>query len=114
MSDFIKIYEHRKKREHRAFNALEVAMEWVQRQDSVDPIQLLRLKRLRNMAAEKRMSSLMQKTKEFLVPIRMFSFNVYRAMYVPFDNFHAYFYIYIIVQILLKKNTFKSAICNLC
>ena len=29
MSDFIQIYEHRKKREHRAFNALEVVMEWV-------------------------------------------------------------------------------------
>ena len=46
MSDFIKIYERRKKREHRAFNALEVAKKWVQWQDSVEPIQLLPLKRL--------------------------------------------------------------------
>ena len=36
-----------------AFNALEVAMEWVQRQDSVDRIQLLHLKRLRDVAVEK-------------------------------------------------------------
>ena len=57
VSDFIKIYEHRKKQEHRAFNALEVAIEWVQLQDSTDPIQLLHLKRLRDMVAEKRMSS---------------------------------------------------------
>ena len=35
MSYFIKTYEHRKKREHRAFNVLEVAIEWVQRQDSI-------------------------------------------------------------------------------
>ena len=34
-------------------------------------------------------------SKEFLFPIRMFSFNVYRAMYVTFDNFHAYFSLYI-------------------
>ena len=47
MSDFIKIYEHRKKREHRAFNALEVAMERVQRQDLVDPIQLPHLKMIK-------------------------------------------------------------------
>ena len=53
MSDFIKIYEHRKKKERREFNELEVAMEWIQWQDSIDPIQLLHLKRLRNMAAEK-------------------------------------------------------------
>ena len=39
-----------------AFNALEVVMEWVQRQDSVNRIQLLHLKRLMNMAAEKRIS----------------------------------------------------------
>ena len=45
-----------------AFDALEVAMEWVQQQDSVDRIHLLYLKRLRNMAVEKRMSSLKQKT----------------------------------------------------
>ena len=38
MSDFIKIYQHRKKREHTAFNAPEVGMEWVQQQHSVDPI----------------------------------------------------------------------------
>ena len=43
MSNFIKIYEHGKKREHRTFNALEVAMEWVQLQDSFDRIQLLHL-----------------------------------------------------------------------
>ena len=48
MSDFINIYEHRKKGELGAFNALEVTMEWIQRQDSVDPIQLLHLKRLRD------------------------------------------------------------------
>ena len=42
-----------------AFNVLEVAMlEWVQRQDSVDCIQLLLLKRLWDMAAKNRMSSL--------------------------------------------------------
>ena len=64
MSNFIKIYAHRKKIEHRVFNALEVAMEWVQRQDSIDPIHLLHLKRLRDIAAEKRMSSLMQKTSK--------------------------------------------------
>ena len=53
-------------------------------------------------------------SKEFLFPIRMFSFNVYRAMYGTFDNFHIYFYTYIIVQILLKKkNTSKSAIGKL-
>ena len=69
MSDFIQIYEHRKKREHTAFNALEIAMEWVQLQDSVDPIQSLHLKRLRDMAAEK-MSSLKQKTlKNFFSPL---------------------------------------------
>ena len=68
MSDFIKIYEHRKKREHRTFNALEVAMEWVQRQYSIDPIQLLHLKRLRDIAAEKKMSSLMQKTLKNFFP----------------------------------------------
>ena len=47
-----------------AFNALEVTVEWVQRQDSVDRIQLLHLKRLRDMAVEKRMSSLKQKTQK--------------------------------------------------
>ena len=72
MSEFIKIYEHRKKKEHRAFNVLEVAMEWVQLQDSVDPIQLLHLK-FRDMAAEKRMSLLMQKTlKNFFSPSECF------------------------------------------
>ena len=54
MLDFIKIFELRKKREHRTLNELEVAMEWVQRQDSVDPIRLLHLKRLRDIPAEKK------------------------------------------------------------
>ena len=73
MSNFIKIYAHRKKREHRAFNAVEVEIEWVQWQDSDDPIQLLHLKRLRDIAAEKRMSSLMQKTlKNFFSPSECF------------------------------------------
>ena len=53
MSDFIKIYEHRKKREYRAFNALKIAMKWVQRKDSVEPIQLLPLKRLRVLLQKK-------------------------------------------------------------
>ena len=100
MSDFIKIYEYRKKREHRAFNALEVVMEWVQRQDSVDRIQLMHLKRLRDMAVEKRMSSTeAENSKEFLFPIAMI-FNVYCASCVTFDSFHISFYI--CIQILLK------------
>ena len=52
-----------------AFNALEVVIEWIQQQDSVNCIQLLHLKRLRDMAAEKRMSSLKQKIlKNFFSP----------------------------------------------
>ena len=52
-----------------AFNALEVEMEWVQRQDSVERNQFLHLKRLRDMAEEKRMSSLKQKSlKNFSSP----------------------------------------------
>ena len=65
-----------------AFNALEVAMEWVQRQDSVDRIQLMHLKRLRDMAVEKRMSSTeAENSKKFLFSIAMI-FNVDCAMYI--------------------------------
>ena len=75
-------------------------MEWVQRQDSVDRIQLMHLKRLRDMAVEKKMSSAeAENSKEFLFPIAMI-FNVDCAMYVTIDNFHISFCI--CGQILLK------------
>ena len=77
MSDFMKIYEYRKKRERRAFNALEVAMKLVQRRGSIDPIQFLHLKRLRDMASEKRMSSFKQKTLKNFFSTLQRHFNVY-------------------------------------
>ena len=64
-----------------AFNALEVAMEWVQWQDSVDHIQLLHLKISRDMAAEKRMSSLKQKTlKNFFFLLKRFLICIVECM----------------------------------
>lgn len=44
-----------------AFEALDVAFKWFERQDESDPIQLLQLKRIRDLAAMKRCDSLRQK-----------------------------------------------------
>ncbi|CAG4996900.1 unnamed protein product [Parnassius apollo] len=45
-----------------AFEALDVAFKWFERQDESDPIQLLQLKRIRDLAARKRCDSLRQKS----------------------------------------------------
>ncbi|KAF9420935.1 hypothetical protein HW555_002918 [Spodoptera exigua] len=45
-----------------AFEALDVAFKWFERQDELDPIQLLQLKRVRDLAARKRCDSLHQKS----------------------------------------------------
>lgn len=44
-----------------AFEALDVAFKWLERQDESDPIQLLQLKRIRDLAAMKRCDSLRQR-----------------------------------------------------
>ena len=44
-----------------AFEALDVAFKWFERQDESDPIQLLQLKRIRDLAAMKRCDSLRQR-----------------------------------------------------
>ncbi|PSN40487.1 hypothetical protein C0J52_05238 [Blattella germanica] len=41
-----------------AFHCLETAMKWVEQQEECDAVQLLCLKRLRDLAAKKRVSSL--------------------------------------------------------
>ncbi|PSN51225.1 hypothetical protein C0J52_10562 [Blattella germanica] len=44
-----------------AFHCLETAMKWVEQQEECDDVQLLCLKRLRDLAAKKRVLSLKQK-----------------------------------------------------
>lgn len=49
-----------------AFECLETAMKWLERQKDTDPIQAMHLRSIRDMAALKRMSSLKQeKIKSF-------------------------------------------------
>lgn len=45
-----------------AFEALDVAFKWFERQDESDPIQLLQLKRIRDLAAIKRCDTLRQRS----------------------------------------------------
>ncbi|KAK9882186.1 hypothetical protein WA026_019699 [Henosepilachna vigintioctopunctata] len=52
-----------------AFEALDVAFKWFERQDESDPIQLLQLKRIRDLAAMKRCDTLRQKSiKSYFKP----------------------------------------------
>lgn len=49
-----------------AYNALNVALEWAERQDECNPMLLLQVKRLRDLAARKRTTATKQKTiKDF-------------------------------------------------
>ncbi|PSN40283.1 hypothetical protein C0J52_22089 [Blattella germanica] len=50
-----------------AFHCLETAMKWVEQQEECDAVQLLCLKRLRDLAAKKRVSSLKQKQNSGLL-----------------------------------------------
>ena len=59
--------EKRENIEH--FNALEIAMEWAQRQDSVDRIQLLHFKRLRGNGCRKKNVLIEAENSNFFFPI---------------------------------------------